>query len=88
MTTLMVVAYGRDDCDDAFDGGMVDAAEATAASMRMTTLTMMTGPAYTPTALAVCSRSRGQADRTATLEVGQHPFRVGSVATRYGPSGN
>ena len=86
----MVVAYGHDDCDDADDDGMVEVAEAmvVSASMRMTTFTMMTGPAYTPTALAVCSRSRGQADRTATLEVGRHPFKAGSVATRYGPSGS
>ena len=88
MTTLMVVAYGHDDCDDAGDDGMVDVAEATAASMRMTTLTMMTGPAYTPTALAVCSRSRGQADRTATREAVLRPSRAGSVATRYGRFGN
>ena len=84
----MVAACGHDDCDDAGDGGMADVAEATAASMRMTTLTMMTGPAYTPTALAVCSRSRGQADHTATPEVGRRPSKAGSVATRYGPSGN
>ncbi len=86
----MVVAYGHDDCDDAGDDGMMEVAEAmvVSAPMRMTTLTMMTGPAYIPTARAVFSRSRGRADRTATLEVGRPPFRVGCVATRYGPSGN
>ena len=90
MVILTVVAYGHDDCEDAGDDGMVEVAEAmvVSAAMRTTTLTMMTGPAYIPTARAVFSRSPGRAGLTATLEVGRRPFRVGSGATRYGPSGN